>query len=254
MTTMLAKRMIAALACLLALPAAADGLVPHAAQYKIKISLLGGTLDTRVYDVGDGYMARSVITPTGFASVLMSGSIVEQSEFKLSPAGIRPHHYESVDTLTKDAKPMTFDFDWQARAVTGDIGDESFRFEFEDAVHDRVSIQYELMLDLLRGEETTHYALLDGEELKELTVTNIGRKRLRVPFGEFEAVGIQHRAGNSSRVSTLWCVEELGYLPVVIEQHRKGKLRVRAELTDYRPLEPVMTETTATGSAGEARP
>ena len=231
------RRLVAAaLLLLLALPAAADGLVPHAAQYKIKISLLGGVLDTRVYDVGEGYMARSVITPTGLASVLMNGSIVEQSEFRLLPAGIRPRHYESVDTLSKDPKTMNFDFDWDEQVVTGDINDEDFRFDFEGAVHDRVSIQYELMLDLLNGDEAQHYSLLDGDELKELTVKNIGTKRVRVPFGEFEAVGIQHRAGESSRVSTLWCVEELGYLPVIIEQHRKGKLRVRAELTDYRPM------------------
>jgi hypothetical protein len=30
-------------------------------------------------------------------------------------------------------------------------------------------------------------------------------------------------------------VEELGYLPVIIEQHRDGKLRVRAVLTSYEP-------------------
>ena len=38
-----------------------------------------------------------------------------------------------------------------------------------------------------------------------------------------------------------WCgnpvmlFEELGYLPVIIEQHRKGKLQVRAVLTRYEP-------------------
>jgi hypothetical protein len=31
-------------------------------------------------------------------------------------------------------------------------------------------------------------------------------------------------------------VEELGYLPVLIEQHRKGKLRMRAELKTYAEL------------------
>jgi hypothetical protein len=31
-------------------------------------------------------------------------------------------------------------------------------------------------------------------------------------------------------------VEELGYLPVLIEQHRKGKLRMRAELSNYTEL------------------
>jgi hypothetical protein len=31
-------------------------------------------------------------------------------------------------------------------------------------------------------------------------------------------------------------VPELGYLPAVIEQHRKGKLRMRAELSSYTAL------------------
>lgn len=242
------RRLCAVVLLLGAAPAALAGggeLVPHAAVYKIKISLLSGTLNTRVYDTGNGFMARSVITPSGFASVLMNGSIVEQSEFRLSPAGIRPHRYQSVDTLSKEDKTMNFDFDWDASAVTGDINEEDFVFEFDGAVHDRVSIQYELMHNLLNGEPKQQYSLLDGDELKRLTVTNLGTKRVEVPFGEFEAVGIQHRKENSSRVSTLWCVRELGYLPVIIEQHRKGKLRVRAELTDYTPMAPAATEAIA---------
>jgi hypothetical protein len=31
----------------------------------------------------------------------------------------------------------------------------------------------------------------------------------------------------------LWCAEKLGYLPVMIEQHRDGKLGVRAMLATY---------------------
>lgn len=249
MNRLLTRRLCALALLLAAAPAAfasGESLVPHAAVYKIKISLLGGTLNTRVYDTGNGYMARSVITPTGFASILMNGSIVEQSEFNLSEAGIRPRHYESIDTLSKDHKTMSFDFDWEDQAVTGEINDEDFVFEFDGAVHDRVSIQYELMHNLLNGEPKQQYSLLDGDELKRLNITNLGTKRVEVPFGEFEAVGIQHSKENSSRVSTLWCVRELGYLPVIIEQHRKGKLRVRAELTDYTPMVPPSSEAVAT--------
>jgi hypothetical protein len=36
----------------------------------------------------------------------------------------------------------------------------------------------------------------------------------------------------------LWCVEELGFLPVIIEQHRLGKLKVRAALSKYTPASP----------------
>jgi len=128
---------------------------------------------------------------------------------------------------------MNFKFDWANAVVSGEINDEDFVFEFEGKIHDRVSIQYELMHNLINGVNGTEYALLDGDKLKQLRVTNIGMKTIKTPFGQFEAVGIQHQAQNSSRVSTLWCAPELGFLPVLIEQHRKGKRRVRAVLTDY---------------------
>jgi hypothetical protein len=90
------------------------------------------------------------------------------------------------------------------------------------------------MNDLMNGVHRDNYLLQDAEELKPLSITNLGTKPVQVPFGDFEAVGIQHQRPESSRVTTLWCVEELGYLPVIIEQRRNGKLQLRAVLTDYR--------------------
>lgn len=225
-------------------------LEPHVAEYKVKISVLSGTLTSEMYTTESGFAARSIIRPTGFASLLMNGTIEEYSEFSLTGDGIRPQHYESTDTLSSDHKRMTFDFDYSEQAVSGQINDENFRFEFDGPVHDRVSIQYQLMHNLLNQNGGGDYALLDGDELKELTVTNIGSRKVRVLFGTFEAVGIQHRAAESSRVSTLWCVAELNYLPVIIEQHRDGKLRVRAVLETYRPLQPQAAEQ----QAGVSRP
>ena len=89
---------------------------------------------------------------------------------------------------------------------------------------------------MLNGKQSDEYLLLDDVESELLLVENIGTKSVKVPFGTFEAVGIQHRKKESDRVTTLWCVEELDYLPVLIEQHRKGKRMVRAELTRYEPL------------------
>ncbi|MGB5245222.1 MAG: DUF3108 domain-containing protein [Woeseia sp.] len=216
--------------------AADHPLVPHEAEYRVKISLLRGSLNTRVEIADGGFRAQSAITPTGFAGLLKNGSIVERSEFVLTPDGIRPRHYESDDTLSKKEKSMRFDFDWVAASVHGQINGEDYQYPIDGQIQDRVSIQYELMHQLLHDEAVSDYAMLDGDEIKQLTVKNIGTRKVDVPFGKFEAVGIQHSAKQSSRVTTLWCVRELGYLPVIIEQHRDGKLKVRAELVSYTPL------------------
>ena len=225
---------ISALLAMAADGALAGALEPHLARYKIKISIASGTLETVVRESDDGFDVRSVIEPTGFASLLMNGVIEERSQFSVDETGVRPKVYASEDTLSRENKIMDFVFDWEENEVNGTINDEAFRFELDGEAHDRVSIQYQLMHNLLTGSDSADYALLDGDELKMLSISTLPARKIKVPFGTFDAIGIQHQAADSKRVTTLWCAEELGYIPVLIEQHRKGKRRVRATLTDYQ--------------------
>ena len=214
--------------------AAAGSLEPHLARYKIKISIASGTLETVVREADDGFEVRSVIEPTGLASLLMNGVIEERSQFTVDDSGVRPMVYASEDTLSKEDKFMDFVFDWEENEVNGTINDEAFRFELSGEAHDRVSIQYQLMHNLLTGSDSADYALLDGDELKMLSISTLPARKIKVPFGTFDAIGVRHQAADSKRVTTLWCAEELGYIPVLIEQHRRGKRRVRATLIDYQ--------------------
>ena len=214
---------------------ASEALVPHTAEYKIKISVLGGKLHTSFQVTGDGYAATSTIKATGLARLIAHGHITESSTFSNFDDGIRPAEFHSVDSLSSKGEIVDLTFDWDSQEVAGQIDGEDFRADLDGIVHDRVSLQYALMHDLINGGRRDQYSLQDAEKLKLLSVTDMGSKIVKVPFGKFEAIGIQHRAGNSSRVTTLWCAKELGYLPIMIEQHRKGKLKVRAVLAKYTP-------------------
>ena len=219
---------------------AENGLTPHKARYDVRISVLSGTLSSEVTAAEPGFMATTVIKPTGISRMVARGVIQESSYFLLDPDGVQPTQYRSIDTLSSEDETVTLDFDWREHAVKGVVNDRQFHSNLDGRVHDRVSIQYELMLDLLNGEAEDQYWMLDGDELKRLNVTNVGTRTVDVPFGRFEVTGIRHSKENSTRVTTLWCAEKLGYLPVVIEQHRKGKLGVRAVLASYEPTgEPV---------------
>ena len=213
-----------------------ESLTPHAAEYKVRISILGGRLSTRIEAIEGGYLAESSIEASGMSRLLAHGSIRESSVITDTGAGLRPLRFLSSDTLSKRGQAVDLGFDWDKGVVAGIIDGGDFSADLNGHVHDRVSLQYGLIDDLLHGIERAEYSLQDAEKLKLLSITNIGSKQVKVPFGRFEAIGIQHQAANSSRVTTLWCVEELGYLPVIIEQHRKGKRRMRAVLTDYTPL------------------
>ena len=213
-----------------------QALTPYSAEYKVKISVLSGQLTTELRPMEDGYEAVHVIEPQGLARMLKNGRIAEQSRFTAKPDGVRASWYRSEDSLSSDETRAEVTFDWARSELAGTVNDEAVTIELDGLVHDRVAIQYQLMHDLLNGGPEERYTLFDIDEFKTLIVRNVGIRRISTPVGKFTAVGIQHQAENSSRVTTLWCVEELGFLPVLIEQHRKGKLRMRAELERYEAL------------------
>lgn len=215
-------------------------LTPHSAEYKLKISVLGGELHTRLRVSAAGYSATHRIEPKGLAKLLKGGHIEETSEFLWTSDGVVPFHYVSDDTMTKDKLQADINFDWSTGAVTGTVNGELTENILDELAHDRVSIQYELMVDLMQGRLGDTYILFDVDRLKTLNVRTVGSKEVTVPAGTYTAIGVQHQAEGSSRITTLWCVEELDYLPVIIEQHRKGKLRMRATLIRYTPDLPAM--------------
>lgn len=214
---------------------ASGDFTPHAAEYKIKISVVGGRLSTELKETDSGYIARHFVEPTGMSRILAHGDITEVSEFAVGDEGVYPISYQTNDTIDKDDPRADIQFDWNNFEASGTVNDEEFRLTLDRLRQDRVSIQYALMHDLLNNELREQYELFEADKLKTLNVRSIGSKQIKVGAGTFTAVGIQHQAQNSSRVTTLWCAEELDYLPVVIEQHRKGKLRVRATLRSYTP-------------------
>jgi len=233
------QRLAALLMGVLLLPTVAGAetpLVPHTAEYRIKINVVGGTLRTELRADGNAYTATHVVKPSGMSRILASGDITESSRFSLAADGLHPDNYSSVDSLSRDKSRVEIQFDWDTGEARGTVNNEAVSLTMDAIAHDRISIQYELMHDLLNGEVSTQYTLFDIDRLKTLNVRNIGRKSVKVRAGTFEAVGIQHQTENSKRVTTLWCVEELGYLPVIIEQHRLGKLRMRATLESYNPI------------------
>jgi hypothetical protein len=220
----------------LATQASAESLLtPHSARYDVKISVLSGELETSLRKTPTGFEATHVVYATGLSSLLAHGDIREASRFDITPDGIRPREYTSRDTLTKDQIDATIRFDWEAGEARGVVNGEQLVTTIEGVAYDRVSIQYKLMQDLLNDAPGDLYKMFEVDKIRPVNITFVGRKVVDVPAGRYDVIGVRHQAEGSKRATTLWCAEDLDYLPVVIEQTRKEKLRVRAVLLDYRP-------------------
>ena len=218
-----------------ALPATASDLTPHRAQYKVKIAVISGQLDTELRLTEAGYVAHHVIKPTGMARMLTRGTMDVSSTFTPETDGVKPVTYRAIDTIRKEPE-ANIRFDWATNQASGTVGDQHVLLQLDGVSHDAVSIQYELMHDLMNGGPSDTYVMFDVEKMRVVNVRNSGRKTVETDAGSFEVIGIQHQKEGSSRVTTLWCAPELDYLPVIIEQHRKGKLNFRATLNEYAPI------------------
>lgn len=230
-----ARRFTTILVLCLTTPALAVSLLtPHTAIYGVKISIVSGELSTELRRTADGYVANHKVRTTGMSKLLTRGTIAVTSEFTSDVEGIKPVRFKSVDTVRNDPD-VDLIFDWSTNEVSGTIGEENVLLKLEGVAHDAVSIQYALMHDLLNGGAAEQYTLFDIEKMRIAYVTNIGSKTVKTGAGTFTALGIRHQKEGSSRTMTLWCVKELDYLPVIIEQHRKNKLTFRATLDSYTP-------------------
>jgi hypothetical protein len=213
---------------------AANTLIPHTAVYDVKISVVSGELNTELRRTATGYVAHHIVHPTGLSRLLTRGTMDVTSEFTTDATGLKPIRYRSVDTIRHDPD-VDLTFDWSKNEVTGTVGEDEVALHLDGIVHDNVSIQYALMNDLLNGGAGEQYTLFDVEKQRIARVSNAGTKKVKTKAGTFMAVGIQHQNEGSSRTTTLWCVEELGWLPAIIEQHKGGKLKFRATLERYTP-------------------
>jgi hypothetical protein len=213
---------------------AGDSLTPHRAEYKVKISVVSGRLNTELRQTEDGYVAHHVIKPTGFSKLLTRGRMDVTSEFSTAVDGVKPVRFQAIDTI-RDDPDVNLSFDWSSNEVSGTVGSDDVTMQLEGLAHDSVSIQYELMSDLISGVTDDQYTLFDIDKMRVTEVSEAGSKRIKTKAGVFDAIGVRHQKQGSSRITTLWCVEELNFLPVIIEQHRKGKVIFKATLVKYTP-------------------
>lgn len=215
--------------------AAAQSLTRFEAEYRVKMKGLRGEMRMSLQDSEAGLVANSQLQPRGLASLLVNGQVRESAWISIEEDRVVPRRYSMHDTIARDEERAEMQFDWDAGEAHGEDAEGEFTHPINHTSYDRTSIQYALMLDLLHGRSAAEYTMLDGSDFKELTIRHLGDSVVRVPLGEFNVRKVEHQADNSSRVTTLYCARELGYLPVKIEQHKDGKLIVRAELRAYQP-------------------
>jgi len=111
-------------------------------------------------------------------------------------------------------------FDWKAQTLTMQYKGHRGTEPLPPGAQDRLS--FLLALSLLPGNaQTVNYSIADGKGLSRHTYTVVGRERVRVPAGEFDAVKVARNSDNNESAE-LWLVPQYGHIPLrllVIEKN-----------------------------------
>ena len=177
------------------------------------------------------YSYETITRPTGFWRVIIDGSIWEKSTFSLKNGVIRSKTYDLTDTIRSKPRQSSATFDWDNLLLSGYYKDRKFELPLNNYVIDRVALQIAIILNSKQGNNSSEYYILDRDKLLRVQVNNKEIVNIRVPFGEFDAIEIEHASEQSDSINSLWLAPELGYIPVKIAQKKDGKTVFSASLT-----------------------
>ncbi len=203
----------------------ADGiLLPDRFDIVYRLSQAGITLAElerkgRLAEDGS-YIIESVAEPRGLAAWVLDGNTEERSQWVLKNGNVVPLRYTYRENGGSRKKSMDLEYNWDKRiAIDHDTGKQ---WKLPENAQDQTSIQFAIMEQLRQGKREFHYPQLDGKRIKHRHYRVTERKILDTKVGRIEVIGVQEIKPEGKRYSLFWCAPRFGYLPVRIEQHKKG--------------------------------
>jgi len=187
------------------------------AQYDISRGVVTVGLMSRRLTVDDDqrYRYESHMAPRGIATLFARDAVIETSSGRLEGTRFVPEHYSYDKGGAK--KDFTLSFDYASNTVHLGGQPRSWSADMPANVLDKLVYQIQLMLDLPAEPTTLEYAIADKGKLKVYRITNHGRETTDTGVGQLTTIKLQRGDDDSERRTTVWCAEELGWMPVKVE-------------------------------------
>ncbi|WP_346839270.1 DUF3108 domain-containing protein [Microbulbifer sp. SAOS-129_SWC] len=215
--------------CLIAvLPAqAADQpqLKPFVATYTAHYGAIGVTAKRRLSG-SDGSWRLDFDVDSLFAGIR------EFSRFRDVNGQLHPQHYEYHKTGLGRDRHTRLNFEQAEHRVVNLNRPKRTLDNVPRDVHDKLTYQLQLALDVAAGKKNLNYQIADGKRLNEYNFAVDGREMLRTPLGEVETVRVKRVPdGDSDRETSIWFAPQWNYALVKLMQSEDGKT-YQIELTE----------------------
>ncbi|HEY8538906.1 MAG TPA: DUF3108 domain-containing protein [Steroidobacteraceae bacterium] len=209
--------------------AAADALVlqPYIATYHVTYrGLNAGELRMQLtYDPATNrYTFETRAKPSVLARLVIGRDAIERTVVEVTPDGIRPLEWFLEDGKSGDGGDGQLTFDWSRNVVSGTYEGHAVELPAQPGLQDRLSIQLAVNAALAQGREPNTIVMVNGDRTREYTYISKGTAEIDTKLGKLSTIIYESTRPGSDRVSKVWHVPSLEYLPARVEQIRKGKV------------------------------
>lgn len=120
--------------------------------------------------------------------------------------------------------------------ANGTYSGNTFEFNTPDIIWDRLSVQLALAADLGASNKIKKkfsYTIVDKGLVNHYHFEYVNNQIVHVNDEQYDAIKIKrtHKSGN--RITYLWLAKTLDFLPVKIDQYRKGELHMSMTLSKF---------------------
>lgn len=221
-------------------PAAkATELGSFAINYVVKFAAFSAdvTLQLTPGDTPGSYLVSNETRPRGLARMLTKGGR-EESVFNYANGRIVPLSYALDDSSDSNDNDTTVRFDWDSGTAYSLYEQTETQLPLDDDVYDRISSDVVAILDLRSGRDPRPHSIAEKNQIRPYEFTYQGEESIETPAGTFRAVKYLRQRIGSSRSVMIWYVPEAGYLPLHIEQLKRGKPQGTSSAVSYSLSDP----------------
>jgi hypothetical protein len=225
------------LAILLIGSSPANGLEEYVAVYEVKSMGFTAVSETSLKKVRDDagsivYEYRSTSKTRGLARLVRRAPVIETSRFRFDDDGFTPMEFHFINGKASDERSNHIIFaDGKANST---YKGESVSMHTQAGYVDRALEQIVLRQGLQQGNWQQRFVVVDRNDVDDVVYSSGPTEDVETGLGKMTAVRLLRQKDGSSRSTRIWFAESLDFLPVRIEQLRKGEITAVATLVSYR--------------------
>lgn len=237
----LGRIFLAALLALANLPSLAQQLPsdfsPFEIEYEVGNNLISaGSATLSLTRVGDEWIYSLTTAPSGIFKLTGKGKIQEISVMNVSDnEAPLPQRY-TYRQDEEDRRSIDAWFNWDDNEIKIKKRGEEVVEEFNDPILDRLSVTLAIMEQLRTGFTRAELKVFDNGRIKTVVFDNEAIETAKTRLGTTDVIRVRsyNKEGDRRRETITWFAPEFDYVPVKIEQRKRGKLVARLTLSKLK--------------------